>query len=95
MTVVEKNETTHANTTDNSGFKRVYSITITRKLSFASHHVSTRGHPTCTRLVCYSNAGNPAWLTTTRNPIATAHMPRSNNDCSSTIVDTIYPPQMT
>ena len=33
MTAVEKNETTHENTTDNSGFKRVYSITIMKALS--------------------------------------------------------------
>ena len=51
--------------------------------------------PTCARLVCYSDTGNPVWLTSTRNQIATAHMPRFNNDCSSMIVDTNYPPQMT
>ena len=33
MTAVEKNETTHANMTDNSGFKRVYSITVMKVLS--------------------------------------------------------------
>jgi hypothetical protein len=33
MTAVEKNETTHENTTDNSGFKRVYSITVMKALS--------------------------------------------------------------
>ena len=33
MAAVEKNETTHESTTDNSGFKRVYSITVMKALS--------------------------------------------------------------
>jgi hypothetical protein len=58
--------------------------------------VSTRSRLTCVRQVCFSDdIGNPVWLISTRNQIATVPMPQFNNVCSSTIVDTNSPLQMT